>query len=57
MKIKSLLAYSVPLLILLFLVFTVLVSVPPEAHSPWACKTSPACVGVTPSFQGWPNVR
>ncbi len=57
MKIKSLLAYSVPLLILLFLVFTVLVSVPPEAHSPWACTTSPACVGVTPSFQGWPNVR
>ncbi|MGE8410636.1 MAG: hypothetical protein ACN6QH_26810 [Pseudomonas sp.] len=57
MKIKSFFAYSVPLFILLFMVLTVLVSVPPESRSTKACRAMPGCVGVVASFQGWPSLR
>ncbi|WP_177431623.1 hypothetical protein [Pseudomonas huaxiensis] len=57
MKIKSLLAYSVPLSILFFVVLTVLVSVPPEPRSVKACRQMPGCVSVVASFQGWPSLR
>ncbi len=57
MKIKSLLAYSVPFSILFFVVLTVLVSVPPEPRSVKACRQMPGCVSVVASFQGWPSLR
>lgn len=57
MKIKSLLAYCVPLSILLFVVLTVLVSVPAESRSAKACRQMPGCVAAVASFQGWPSLR
>ena len=57
MKIKSLLAYSVPLSVLFFVVLTVLVSAPAEPRSVKACRHLPGCVAVVPAFQGWPSVR
>ena len=56
MKIKSLLAYCVPLFVLVLVVITVLVSVP-EPWSVKACRQLPGCVAVVPGFQGWPSMR
>jgi len=57
MKTKSLLAWCVPLFVLVFVVLTVLVSVPAEPWSTKACRQVPGCVAVVPAFQGWPGVR
>lgn len=57
MKTKSLLAYCIPLLILVSVVLTVLLSVPAEPLSIKACRQLPGCVAVVPAFQGWPNMR
>lgn len=57
MKIKSLLAYYVPFLILFFLVLTVLVSVPPESASAQACKRYASCVAMSSSAPNWINLR
>lgn len=57
MKIKSLLAWCVPVFVLVFVVLTVLVSVPAEPWSMKACRQVPGCVAVVPGFQGWPSMR
>ena len=57
MKIKSHLAYCVPFLILFFLVFTVLVSVPPEPASVKACKHYASCVAMSTGAPNWVNFR
>jgi hypothetical protein len=57
MKIKSLLAYYIPFLVLFFLVFTVLFSVPPEPASVKACKRYASCVAMSSSAPNWINFR
>jgi len=57
MKIKSLLAYYLPFLILFFLVATVLVSVPPEPASVKACKHYASCVAMSSGAPNWINLR
>ncbi len=57
MKIKSLLAYFFPLLVLFFLVLTVQVSVPPESPSVLACKRYASCVAMSSSAPNWLNFR
>lgn len=57
MKIKSLLAYYIPLSILLFLVLTVLFSVPPESASVKACKRYASCVAMSSGAPNWINLR
>lgn len=54
MKIKSLLAYSVPLMILLLVVAVVVVR-PPEPLRTTLCNYS-VCITLS-GFQGWPNLR
>lgn len=54
MKIKSLLAYSVPLMILLLVVAVVAVR-PPEPLRTTLCNYS-VCITLS-GFQGWPNLR
>jgi len=55
MKIKSLLAYYIPFLVLFFLVLTVLFSVPPESASVKACKRYASCVAMSSSVPSWLN--
>ncbi|MBV6826779.1 hypothetical protein [Pseudomonas sp. PD9R] len=55
MKIKSLLAYNVILLILLLLVVTALVSTPAELPSVKACKQYAGCVAISQSVPHWLN--
>ncbi|VVP84827.1 hypothetical protein PS918_02670 [Pseudomonas fluorescens] len=57
MKIKSLLAYYVPLLMLLLMVLTVQVSVIPESASVKACKRYASCVAMSSSVPNWLNFR
>jgi hypothetical protein len=57
MKIKSLFAYYVPLLILFFLILTVQISVPPETASVKACKRYASCVAMSSSVPNWLNLR
>lgn len=57
MKIKSLLAYYIPLSILFFLVLTVLFSVPPEPASVKACKRYASCVAMSSGAPNWVNLR
>ena len=57
MKIKSLLAYHVCLLILFLLVFTVQVSQPAESPSVKACKQYAGCVAISQSVPNWLNLR
>jgi hypothetical protein len=57
MKIKSLLAYVVPLFVLFSLVVTVQVSVPPESPSVLACKRYASCVAMSSSVPNWLNLR
>lgn len=54
MKIKSLLAYSVPLMMLL-LVMAVIAARPPEPLRTTLCNYS-MCMTLS-GFQGWPNLR
>ena len=54
MKIKSLLAYSVPLLMLLLVVAVVTVR-PPEPLRSTLCNYT-MCMTM-PGFQSWPNLR
>lgn len=57
MKIKSLLAYYVPLLIVLVMVLIVQVSVPPEPASVKACKRYASCVAMSASGLNILNFR
>lgn len=57
MKIKSLLAYYVPLLILCSLVLIVQISLPPESASAKACKRYASCVAMSSSVPNWLNLR
>ena len=57
MKTKSLLAWCVPLLVLLSVVLTVLLAVPAEPWSVKACRQVPGCVALVPASQGWPGLR
>ncbi|EJM69827.1 hypothetical protein [Pseudomonas sp. GM55] len=57
MKIKSLLAYSVPLLILCLLVLIVQISVPPESASVKACKQYASCIAMSSSVPNWLDLR
>lgn len=57
MKIKSLFAYYIPLLIVFLLVFIVQVSVPPESASVRACRHYASCVAMMSSVPNWLNFR
>ncbi|VVO36140.1 hypothetical protein PS723_05387 [Pseudomonas fluorescens] len=57
MKTKSLLAYYVPLLILLVLMLTVQFSEPPESASVKACKHYASCVVISSNVPSWLNFR
>lgn len=57
MKIKSLIAYCVPLSVLLLLGLTLLASAPPESRTAQACRHIPGCMSILPSFQGMPGLR
>ncbi|MFW0757792.1 hypothetical protein ACN1C3_24220 [Pseudomonas sp. H11T01] len=57
MKIKSLLAYYVPLLILFLLVLAVQVSPPAQSPSVKACKQYAGCVAISQSVPNWLNFR
>ncbi|MBA1205346.1 hypothetical protein G7009_26920 [Pseudomonas capeferrum] len=57
MKIKSVLAYCVPLSVVLIIGVTLLASSAPESRGAQACRHIPGCMSILPSFQGWPGVR
>ncbi len=57
MKIQSLLAYCVPLSVLLVIGLTLLASASPESSAAKACRRIPGCVNLLPSFQGMPGFR
>ncbi|MNG82286.1 hypothetical protein D3C76_279160 [compost metagenome] len=57
MKIQSVLAYCVPLLVVLIIGLTLLASAPPESQGAKACRHIPGCMSILPSFQGLPGVR
>lgn len=57
MKIKSLLAYHVCLLILFLLVVVVKASPPVESPTVRACKQYAGCVAITQNVPNWLNFR
>ncbi|WP_192938547.1 hypothetical protein [Pseudomonas putida] len=57
MKIQSLLAYCVPLSVVLIIGLTLLASAPPESAAAKACRQIPGCMSILPSFQGLAGVR
>jgi hypothetical protein len=57
MKIKSHVAYYLPLLILFLLVLTVEVSVPPESASVQACKRYASCIAISLGVPNWLDFR
>ncbi|MBF8644412.1 MULTISPECIES: hypothetical protein [Pseudomonas] len=57
MKIQRLLAYCVPLSVMLIIGLTLLASAAPESAGARACRQIPGCMSILPSFQGFPGVR
>jgi hypothetical protein len=57
MKIQSLLAYCVPLLVVFIIGLTLIASAVPESAAAKACRQIPGCMNILPSFQGLPGLR